>query len=63
MMTFGQGAVTTFSHKQKLNTKSSIEAELIGLDDALPQILWMQYFLEQQGYMIKKIPYFKTTKV
>ena len=48
-MMFGQGAITNFPHKQKLNTKKSMEAELIGVDDALPQILWMQYFLEQQG--------------
>ena len=53
-MTFGQGAITSFSRKQKLNAKSSIEAELIGVDDALPQILWMRYFLEQQGYGYQK---------
>ena len=39
MMTSGQGAVTFFSCKQKLNAKSSTEVELIGVDDALPQIL------------------------
>ena len=34
IMTFGSGAVTGFSQKQKLNAKSSTEAELIGVDDA-----------------------------
>ena len=36
----GADAVTSFSKKQKLNAKSPIEAELIGVDDELPQILW-----------------------
>ena len=35
MMTFGGGATTS----QKMNSKSSTEAELIGVDKALPQIL------------------------
>ena len=39
MMMLGFGAVTSFSCKQKLNAKSSTEAELIGVDDACPQIL------------------------
>ena len=38
MMTLGGGTVSSFSRKQKLNGKSSTEAELIGMDDALPQI-------------------------
>ena len=54
MLTLSHEAVTSFSHKQKLNTKSLTEAELIGVDDALPQILWTRYFLEQQGYSIIK---------
>ena len=33
-MTFGQGAIQTLSRKQKLNTKSSTDAELVGADDA-----------------------------
>ena len=52
MMTLGDGAIISFSPKQKLNGKSSTEAELIGMDDALPQILWTQYFIEHQGYEI-----------
>ena len=35
-----------------LNTKSSTEAELVGVSDILPQVLWTRYFLEAQGYGI-----------
>jgi hypothetical protein len=35
---------------QKLNTKSSTEAELVAVADVMPQILWTKYFLEAQGY-------------
>jgi hypothetical protein len=50
VMSTGTGAAYSTSKKQKLNTKSSTEAELIGIDDVLPQALWTKYFLEAQGY-------------
>jgi hypothetical protein len=37
-------------NKQNLNTKTSTEAGLVGIDDVLPQALWKKYFLEAQGY-------------
>ncbi len=40
------------SRKQRLNTKSSTEAEVVGVDDASSQILWTNYFLKAQGYYI-----------
>ena len=46
LMTFGHGAVTSFSQKQKLNTKHSTEAELVGVDDALPEVLWTLSLME-----------------
>ena len=52
MMTMGRGALYSISKKQKLNTKSSTEAELVGVDDLMPQILWMRYFLEAQGMKV-----------
>jgi len=51
-MSLGKGSVLSMSTKQKLNTKSSTEAELVGVDDAMPQILWTRYFLTAQGYHI-----------
>jgi KUP system potassium uptake protein len=38
------------SSKQKLVAKSSTEAELIALSDALGQVIWTRNFLCAQGY-------------
>jgi hypothetical protein len=48
-MSFGQGMALSYSWKQKINTKSSTEAELVGVDDALGYILWARYFMQEQG--------------
>ena len=40
----------SYSWKQKINTKSSTEAEIVGVDDSLAYILWARYFLQEQGY-------------
>jgi hypothetical protein len=50
VMSLGKGAVYGTSTGQKLNTTSSTEAELVGVNDVMPQILWTRYFLEAQGY-------------
>lgn len=50
VLTLGKGAIYGTSTRQKINTKSSTEAELVGVAEVLPQILWTQYFLEAQGY-------------
>ena len=52
VMTFGGGAVQAISKKQKLNTRSSTEAELVAADDAATMILWTQAFMEGQGYRL-----------
>ena len=48
-MTLGKGVTYSGSFKQKLNTKSSIEAELVAIDDAMGQVLWTHHFLAAQG--------------
>ena len=35
-----------------MNTKSSNEADLVGVDDLMPQILQMKCFLEAQGIKV-----------
>ena len=54
-MTVGKGAVISSSLKQKINTRSSTEAELVASDDALSSILWSKNFLKAQGYRPKVI--------
>jgi hypothetical protein len=49
-MSFSQGMALSYSWKQKINTKSSTEAELVGVDDSLEYILWARYFMIEQGY-------------
>jgi hypothetical protein len=51
-LTLGKGVVYGTSTRQKLNTKSSTEAELVGVADVLPQALWTRYFMEAQGQEI-----------
>ena len=52
-MTLGKGAMQTISTKQKINTKSSTDVELVGADDVWSYILRTKWFLEEQGYGMK----------
>ena len=52
-MSFGSGLVHGRSSKQKLNTKSSTEAEVVGVSEYLPYNMWMVNFLKQQDYEVK----------
>lgn len=49
----GGGALMCTSKKQKLNTKSSAEAELVAVNDMMPQIIWTRNFLLAQGFELK----------
>ncbi len=51
-LTLGRGNLISVSTKQKLNTRSSIESELVGVDEMMPIICWTCYFLLSQGYGI-----------
>jgi hypothetical protein len=46
----GKGVIHAESSKQKLNTKSSTETELVGLSDYYPQATHCRNFLIEQGY-------------
>jgi len=54
VMTLGAGALQGLSRKQKMNTRSSTEGELVGADDASVLIMWTLLFMEAQGYEIEK---------
>ena len=51
---FGIGGFMGKSTKQKLNTKSSTEAELVGASDYLPNTIWLKLFMESQGYRMNE---------
>jgi hypothetical protein len=53
MTSLGKGAAMSFARKQKLNARSLTVAELFGVDDALPSIIWGLYFMQAQGYDIQ----------
>ena len=48
VITVGKSPVFYKSCKQKLNSKSSMESEMIALSDVLPQAMFVSYFLEDQ---------------
>jgi hypothetical protein len=51
----GGCVVLSRSNKQKLNTRSSTEAELIAIDDALPTVQWTKSFMAEQGYDLETL--------
>lgn len=51
-LSLGQGFPIVSSTKQKLNTCSSMETEIVGTDNFMSVICWTQYFLEAQGYQV-----------
>jgi hypothetical protein len=51
-MTLGAGTITSISTKQKVNTRSSTESELVAHDDVVSKILWSKQFIEAQGFTV-----------
>ena len=51
-MSLGKGSPISISSKQKINSRSSTEAELVGVNDAMYLVLWVRHFLEAQGYTV-----------
>ena len=48
-MSLGKGALIAMSTKQKLNTTSSTEAELVEVSDSMPFNMWATYFFKAKG--------------
>ena len=61
-MTLGKGSPYSISSKQKINTVSSTEAELVGISDAMKLIILIRLFIESQGYSVTDKYYIKTIK-
>lgn len=51
-MSTGLGVFHAKSSKQKINTKSTTESELVGVSEYMPYNIWAILFLEAQGYKV-----------
>ena len=49
------GALSSYSRKLKLNTRSSTESELVTADMYMPEMLWLLYFMREQGYEVDNV--------
>ena len=61
-MSFGRGTIMNKSTKQKLNTKSSCEAELVAASDMVAHLIWTIYFLASIGYDVDDATLFQDNK-
>lgn len=52
VISLGRGPVYASSSRQRLTTKSSTEAELVALSDAMGQVIWTRDFLLALGYAV-----------
>lgn len=57
-----KGCLMSTSTKQKLNTRSSTETEIVAVDDSMPQVLWTNYFMDAQGYKATKTIIYQDNK-
>jgi hypothetical protein len=58
----GRGFPIVSSTKQKLNTRSYMETEILGTDAFMPTIFWTRYFMKAQGYGVKDNVLFQDKK-
>ncbi|MGL6132319.1 MAG: Ty1/Copia family ribonuclease HI [Fusobacteriaceae bacterium] len=61
-LTMGKGFPIVSSTKQKMNTRSSTESELVGVDDMMSYIIWTRYFLTGQDYKVRDNIIFQDNK-
>ena len=50
VLTLGKGPIFVKSQKQRINSRSSTESELIAVSDAITHVLWCRNWLVEQGY-------------
>lgn len=58
-ISLGFGAIHARSVKQKINTKSSTESELVALSDEASRGLWCKHFLEEQEIRVPQVTQFQ----
>ena len=62
-ISLGKGHPYSTSSKQKLNTRSSTESKLVGIDDLMPMLLWTPLFMEAHGYDMKDNILYQDNKI
>ena len=55
----GTGIMHHKTSKQKINTKSSTETEIVGGSDYLSHMIWTKKFIEDQGYKLQRSIYYQ----
>ena len=64
VMMIGKGCIQPILTKQKVNSRSSTEVELISMDDILFKVMWTKICMQEDGCkIIKKIRFTVTTHV
>ena len=53
IFTLRKGVIFSDSIKQKVNFRSTIESELVGVDNKIAKVTWTKRFIECQGFKIK----------
>jgi hypothetical protein len=61
-LSVGRGFPIVSSTKQKLNTRSSTETDIVGADYFMPSIFWTRYFVKAQGYGVRDKNLFQDNK-
>ncbi len=56
-LTFGSGVLASVSTKQKVNSRSSTEAELVAVDNVITKVLWTKLFVKAQGQVQANVIY------
>ena len=52
LLVLAKGIICFVSTKQKVNTRSLTEAQLVSVDDILSKVLWKKLFIEAQGHKV-----------
>ena len=50
IVVMGWGAISSYSRKIEVNTRSSTDTKLVSVDAYMPEVLWSLYFIQAQGY-------------
>ena len=53
VFSLGRRVINSSSTKQKINSRSSTEAEIIGIDNKISKIIQTKKFLEAQRFLVK----------